>query len=264
MKRKILKKTPYRLNDQVRLWVKAEQPDDESDAAETCFERWYATRENGANTIKMSRYVYVDRALLQARFSCVPYECSPGIDQGKWRCCCADIHVPLTSGEIRKLGRSSEGLGRFLMKNEPRLIRSISNSNGTRKSMFWLDEDGTSLSQPSGRCVFSTWDRLGRLRCHLHAYTKKINIALNDVQPYTCRIFPLLVIQMEYGRILVTVLNRENYRAWETLAPHRFPCLSNPDHPPIVRSMANTLDWLFGDGFALDLEQEAEKEGIAP
>ena len=64
---------------------------------------------------------------------------------------------------------------------------------------------------------------------------------------------PLLLILLERGRILLTVLHKSNYKAFNTYAPKSYPCLADPSLPPLVESMADTLDWLFGEGFAREL-----------
>jgi hypothetical protein len=50
--------------------------------------------------------------------------------------------------------------------------------------------------------------------------------------------------------VLITVLQKTNYKLLGSLPPDRFPCLSDPALPPLLESMGATMDRLFGKGFA--------------
>lgn len=256
------KSKDWRLLRHLQLWVDADDDEDDEEA-DAFFESWSDRKEKGEGVVEMSRHVLVDESVFRARFLCIPEKCSPGLGQGKWRCCCSDIFVPLTVAERRRLGNRRDELAAYLAEREPRLLRGMQKTKG-RVPSFWLDEDGDALSQPNDRCVFSMWDERGRIRCHLYGFARKHRIDTSDIQPYTCRLFPLLVIRLEGGRTLVTVLNRENYKAWSTLHPRRFPCLSDPTLPPLIESMAGTFDWMFGPGFARALARTAKEKNLHP
>jgi len=76
-----------------------------------------------------------------------------------------------------------------------------------------------------------------------------------DLQPVTCRLFPLVLVAMPKGGVLVTVNDGGNYRAWGARHPRSFPCLNDTRLPRVIDSMADTLDWLFGPGFAEAVRQ---------
>ncbi len=236
----------YRLDSKVRRWLEADEPDDTDSSGQKHFERWLRKKERGEDVVEVGS-ILVDRSVLSTRFDCVPDRCAPVRGHRRWRSCCTDVYVPLTVAEKRRLAGKHRELFDYLARREPRLKNT--------RSRFYLDEEGEALSRPGGRCVFSKLDGRGRIRCHLHGFARKKKLAQSDIQPYTCRIFPLLLILLDRGRILLTVLDKSNYKAFNTYPPWRFPCLVDPSLPPLVRSMAGTLDWLFGQGFARELSR---------
>jgi hypothetical protein len=236
----------FRLDAKVRRWLEADEPEDADESCEEHFRRWLERKETGEEVVEVGS-VRVDRSVLRTRFDCVPERCAPVRGRRRWRSCCTDVYVPLTVAEKRRLSGMRKQLAAYLARREPRL----KNTGGR----FYLDEEGEALCRPGGRCVFSLLDGRGRIRCHLHGFARKKKLAQSDIQPYTCRIFPLLLILLDRGRILLTVLDKSNYRAFNTYPPWRFPCLVDSSLPPLVRSMAGTLDWLFGKGFARELSR---------
>jgi hypothetical protein len=238
----------------VRRWLYAPNTDlEEPDCAiEEYFNRWMVALMK-ANAIFDVGGVMVDRSVLTTHFSCVPDRCAPQPKRGRWRSCCADLDLPLTSGERFRLKRISRVLKETVGRFEPRLARLIAHQGRTSVT-FWLDADGY-LRRPKQRCVFSAIDDRGRIRCHLYAVSRAIGVAVNDLQPISCRLFPLVLVNLRRGRVLLTVLNRQNHTLWQAPAPNRFPCLSDPALPPLVDSMSSTLDWLFGKSFARTLKR---------
>ena len=236
----------FRLDSKVRRWLGVEEPEEADQASEDHFECWLEEKERGTEVVEVGK-ILVDEKVLKARFDCVPERCSPARGRRSRRSCCTDVYVPLSPAEKHRLASRQKDLGRYLAGREPRLECG--------EGAFYLDEEGEALCRPGGRCVFSLLDKRGRIRCHLHKFAKRQGIAQSDIQPYTCRIFPLLLILLDRGKILLTVLNKGNYKAFNTYAPKRFPCLADPSLPPLVESMADTLDWLFGKGFARELQK---------
>ena len=230
----------FSLNSKVRQWLET------GASGDIRLEGWLEGKGDKAGILEVGS-ILVDEKVLKKRFDCVPERCSPVRGRRKWRCCCEDFHVPLSAGEKDRLARWSNELRLYLARCEPRLECG--------KGSFYLDEEGGALCRPGGRCVFSQLDRRGRIRCHLRKFAERHGISRSDVQPYTCRMFPLLLILVDSGRILLTVLDKSNYKAFNTYAPKSFPCLADPSLPPLVESMAGTLDWLFGEGFARELSR---------
>lgn len=236
----------------VRRWLYSPNTDSGEPDCKTdeYFNRWMVALMRVGAILDVGG-VLVDRSVLTAHFSCVPDRCAPHPKRGRWRSCCADLEVPLTAGERLRLKRFGlilkETVGRF----EPRLMRLITNQKGAPPA-FWLDVEGY-LRRPQQRCVFSAIDDRGRIRCHLYAVSRAVGVAISDLQPIACRLFPLVLVNLRRGRVLLTVLNRRNHRLWQAPAPNRFPCLSDTTLPLLVESMYSTLDWLFGKRFARTL-----------
>ncbi len=245
------------LDPRVRRWLNTPDPDEDDDSDEH-YDRWLLRRMSADQIMEVGG-VQVDRALLDSRFACVPERCSPAVDRGSCRSCCADLTVYLTPAERARLGRHRKVLADHLRRREPRLEGVIGSRRG-RIPRFFLDEDGDSLCRPGDRCVFSQIDSRGRIRCHLHSVHRKLGIDQTDLQPITCRLFPLVLCHMPRGKVLVTVNNRDNYRAWGGKHPRFFPCLSEPDLPPVLRTMGPTLDWLFGKGFTRAIRRKGRKK----
>ena len=152
--------------------------------------------------------VLVDRAVLRQRFACVSDRCAPGPERGRNRSCCADTFVSLSRAEDRRLESRGVDLLGWLKAREPRLA----NYQGRH---FYRDESELGLARPGGRCVFSQLDEQGRIRCRLHAYAKQARIDRSELQPLSCRLFPLIVVDRGAGRVLLTVVGSPGYR--ETL-----------------------------------------------
>ncbi len=254
----------HRLDPRVRRWLNTPDPDEDyedyDDKSDEYFDKWLL-KAMARDQIMDVGGVLVDKALLTARTACVPELCSPAMDRGHYKSCCADLTVFLDGAEKRRLSRHRVALAEYLEKREPRLKDILKKKNG-RVTRFFLDEDGDAFCRPGNRCVFSKIDSRGRIRCHLHTMYKKLGVDRTDLQPITCRIFPLILCHMPRGKVLVTIINRENYKAWGSKHPRYFPCLNEPDLPPALKSMGPTLDWLFGKGFVKAIERAgAERAG---
>ncbi|MCU0661367.1 MAG: hypothetical protein MUC50_03470 [Myxococcota bacterium] len=189
--------------------------------------------------------VLVDKAIFEKRFACVPQRCSPLVLRDKRRSCCADLTVFLSPKERGRLARVRRRLACHLRQREPALADIID-----ARSTFFLEEDGTALARPHGRCALSKLEKDGAIRCHLHAFARALGQPVARVQPISCGLFPLALFELPNGRVLLTVLQASNHKLLGALPPHRFPCLSDDALPPLLDSMAATIDGIFGKGFA--------------
>ncbi|MGI5861346.1 MAG: DUF3109 family protein [Myxococcales bacterium] len=239
----------FAINPLVKKWLAGLDVDDSDDAPD--LDAWRDRLKEAGRLIKVGP-VEVDRAVLEQRFACVPERCSPSEKRGKSRCCCADLEVELTRLEGRQLDSFKEPLNGYMAVEEPRLEVAPGG-----KGRFWREEDRAVLCRPDGRCVFSLRDDAGRIRCHLHAFARKQGVQLSEVQPLTCRVFPLLLIVLGRGKLVLSVLAKHSFREVGSLHPRRFPCLSDPTLPPIYESLSADLDWMFGQGFAGELARLA-------
>jgi Fe-S-cluster containining protein len=237
------------LEPRVKSWLYGPEEEIDDDDSDEAFDRWLLKLKSQNHIFTVGK-VMIDRALLETRFSCVPERCSPAGQRGKNRSCCADVYVYLTPKERARIKKHRNYLRDYLNPREPRLKRLLLESKN-----FWLDNDGDSFCRPGKRCVFSQIDKSKRIRCHLHPISKKLKIDQTDIQPIPCRLFPLVIVDMEDKNILVTVLNRKNYRAFGAKHPKYYPCLNDDNLPPLIKSMGPTLDWVFGKGFAKAIEK---------
>lgn len=244
----------FHLRPQARHWLRSppSQPDADDPDAWTA----WALGRMACGAVLNVGGVLVDRAVLEQRFGCVPGRCAPGPHRGRFRSCCADLDVALTGAEVNRLRRHTRRLGAWLAHREPRLEARLPEPPAASGGPpFWLAPDGGHLTRPARRCVFSRLDSQGRIRCHLHAYARARGLDLAVVQPLPCRLFPLVLVALPTGGVLLTTLYGRTSRLVGTLPVSRFPCLSDPTLPEATRSLARELDWLFGRGFARALRR---------
>lgn len=240
--------TSFRLHPLVARWLRTDSgPPEQGDAAG--WELWLLQRMSRGEVVEVGG-VLVDRAVLHQRFRCVPDRCAPGPRRGRWRSCCADAFVPLSRAEDRGIASQAPDLLAWMKAREARLAPC---QGGT----FHRAQGELGLARPGGRCVFSQLDRQGRIRCRLHAYAKHAGIERAEVQPVSCRLFPLIVVDRGDGRVVLTVVGPSTSRRVGAYPAGRYPCLSDASLPPLYQSMRDDLDWLFGKGFASALAQHA-------
>ncbi|HUU02448.1 MAG TPA: hypothetical protein VM425_13480 [Myxococcota bacterium] len=248
-----MKATGWKIDQEVKKWLAADEEGESNKVAEYRFDHWLDDVLESPKLVRLGR-VLVDPSVMRARFICVPERCAPWSERGRHKSCCADIYVPVTPAERRRLSERRSALAAHLARAEPRLRKLLS---GKDLPEFYLDQDGDALSRPGGRCIFSLKDNQGRLRCRLYRVAKNEGIPVTEIQPFTCRIFPLVLVHLDGGRVLLTVLNRKNCAGFESYPPARFPCLADKSLPPLVESMSATLDWIFGRGFARALKDRS-------
>jgi len=231
------------------LWLRAERPDEDPSDDGPDWDTWLLRRMN-AGAIVTLHGVFVDRAVLEQRFACVPERCAPRAGRGAWRSCCADVQVPLTLAEERRLTRHRKTLTEYLGER----AGPASSKRGSAPSKSWFA--GGELEKVDRRCTFARLTRDGKLRCRLRGFAQQKRIAQSDVQPLPCRLFPLLLVDTG-DRVLLTVVSSSTYRLVSAFPPRRYPCLADPSLPPLWESMRADLDWLFGRGFARALKRAA-------
>jgi hypothetical protein len=231
----------FHLNPLVASWLRAENPD--SDQVEPPdWDLWLLRRMSKGEVVEVGG-VLVDRAVLRQRFACVSECCAPGLTRGACRSCCADAFVPLSRAEDRRIASQGVDLLGWMKTREPRLV-------SYQGRAFYRDGGELGLARPGRRCMFSQIDEQGRIRCHLHAYAKQARIDRGELQPVSCRLFPLIVVAREGGRAVLTVVASHTRRLVSAYPANRFPCLSDASLPPLHEAMREDLDWLFGKGFA--------------
>lgn len=225
-------RTDFRLHPAVSRWL---DEDSGGGTIDPEFERWLDQVEFAADTLRLGK-IFVDAEVLKARFLCRPEKCAPWAGPDRWRCCCADVAVALEDSEKKRLE-----------KRRPEIEKLLYPEHG-RRSRRWFEGRGRLLGRPGGRCLFSSRDTKGRIRCLLYRVASEKNIDIARLQPFSCRLFPLVLVRLPRSRVLLSVVNRENHRFLGAPPPQRLGCLSQK--PRLARTMAGTLDWLFGRGFA--------------
>jgi hypothetical protein len=241
--------TAFRLAAAATRWLRAEEPG-ASQGEAPAWDAWVLRRMCLGEVADVGG-VLVDRAVLRQRFACVSERCAPRPGRGHQRSCCADVLVPLTRAEDRRLGRHASDLLGFMKAREPRLASCHARD-------FYRAEEAPVLARPAGRCVFSQLDARGRIRCRLHAYAKQAQVDRATVQPLGCRLFPLIVVDLGRGRVLLSVVAAHTHRLVASHPAHRYPCLCDPSLPPLHEALAADLDWLFGKGFAKALARAGQ------
>lgn len=263
----------FTLNPVVKSWLDEEDLDDlleqgvddddddddiEEDDDEE-IEDWDAwVLENMIGESVNIRGVIVDKALFKTRFSCVSGRCAPGPEAGQWHSCCANAEVGLTESEVDRLAKFHDELKSFLTPKEPRL-KEVMWPRVDKDTPFYLDDDGVRLARPTGRCVFSKIDKQGQIRCRLWDFAKQKGIDRSELQPVTCRVFPLVLVKLLDGTPVLSALNDNNYSHIGGNSPDAYPCLCDRTLPPIYESMRDDIDWLLGTGFT-DLLDAAAKD----
>jgi hypothetical protein len=238
----------FRPNPLVARWLRAESgASDDGDLPD--WDTWLLRRMSRGEIADVGG-VLVDRAVLRQRFACVSERCAPSPGRGRYRSCCADAMVSLSRAEDKRLARGGADLLHWVERREPR----VQPCHGRG---FYREGGEPNLARPGGRCVFSKLDGQGRIRCHLHAYAKHAGVDRGELQPISCRLFPLIVVDCGAGRVLLTVVATHTRRLVSAYPPKRYPCLDDASLPPLYESMRGDLDWLFGKGFAKALEMQS-------
>lgn len=230
----------FRLEQRARAWLREGGQEQDVELHDDPIQKWVLRKMNRGEILHVHG-IMVDSVLLDARFACVPARCSPAVVRGRYRSCCADLSVTLSPTEKGRLLHRRKRLGEHLCRRET--------SVGVGPS-YWLEQDGAALARPHGRCALSKIEKDSSIRCHLHAFARAQGVAIDALQPISCGLFPLALLALTPGRVLVTTLQETNHKLLGILPPKRFPCLSDPTLPPLLESMSATLDRLFGDGFA--------------
>lgn len=243
--------TSFHLNPLVAKWLRAKVPE----APQVEPPDWYALllKKMSDGEVTDVGGVLVDRAVLRQRFACVSERCAPGPYRDGSRSCCADVFVSLSRAEDERLASRGVDLLDFMKAREPRLMQREGRG-------FYREAGELGLARPGGRCVFSQLDSRGRIRCRLHAYAKKARIDRSDVQPISCRLFPLIVVDRGGGQVVLTVVASHTRRLVGAYPHKRYPCLADSSLPPLYESMRRDLDWLFGKGFARALGRSASEK----
>ncbi|MCB9671506.1 MAG: hypothetical protein H6734_18640 [Alphaproteobacteria bacterium] len=154
----------------------------------------------------------LDLPALSQRWSCVPGMCSPGMRTKRARSCCADLEVGVSPTEEERIREAWTEVEAH-MADDPRWSR------GAPEAF----DDGT-LTRPGRRCVFAKATPDG-LQCGLHQLEDATGRARGALKPMPCRLFPLVIVEMDDGRFFITAIHRRTARLAGSRPAAAFPCL---------------------------------------
>jgi hypothetical protein len=204
------------------------------DAADADWARLVVLRANGG-ALGLSGRLLLDLPALAQPFRCRSGECTPGRREPRTRSCCADIEVTLTPWERRAVLRALPALAAFLAPRDPRWSRGA-------PAIF----EGDALCRPDGTCILAIRRRCG-LRCALQELERARRLRPGALKPLSCRLFPLVVVDLGRGRRLLTAVHAGTALLGATPPPRLFPCLrGDPGRPPLYRELHPVLEALLG------------------
>ncbi len=154
----------------------------------------------------------LDLPALTAPYGCRSGACTPGRRTPKARSCCADLEVGLTGGEIAAIVRAL-----------PEIAPHLSEDARWAAGAPALFDDGA-LRRPGRRCVFAV-DRGDGLVCALQLAEAASARPAGSLKPMPCRLFPLSLVDLGDGRLMLTAIHRDTARMLDSRPARVFPCL---------------------------------------
>ncbi len=189
--------------------------------------------------------------------------CSSGPQVSARGDCCQGSWVPLSIEEQERIAKHLEGILPY-MAPEARDFVEAQLARGKEKKMAFCrtvrSREGKDLGVTAIRllqknCIFRVLEREGekwRIRCAIHSYCLTRGLALWEIKPLYCWLWPLSLVPLYDGRLLLTMHNRENYQfTQEQKARVMAPCLNSPSPsgPLLYQAFAPELKHIFGEGF---------------
>ncbi len=167
----------------------------------------------------------------------MPTTCAPGLRQTGRRSCCADLTVEVTPTEAAAITEALPEVAAWMAPRDARW------GAGAPVPI----EEG-SLTRPGRRCVFAVKDERG-LTCGLHAVEDATGRARGALKPLPCRLFPLVVVDLGEGQVLLTAVSRKLGERYGLPPARLFPCLRGEagTATTVVDDTAETLIALWGE-----------------
>lgn len=191
----------------------------------------------------------IDLPALAQPWTCASGLCTPGRRSPKARSCCADLDVVLDDDELGRIEAAMPGLAPRLAEMDPRWAAG---------PIPW--RDGDTLTRPGRRCVFSRLAPEG-LRCALHEVEAQDGLTPGALKPSPCRMFPLIWVDADDGRALLSAVHPRTARLVGTRPAAAFPCVGE-GAVSLAESMRGALVELLGArGAAVVLRQVREFRG---
>lgn len=193
----------------------------------------------------------LDLPALAAPYACQPHACTPGLRAPRTRSCCADLDVELSGREHAALVADLPAIAAYLAPRDAR----------------WADGPPTwstqnLLARPKKRCVFAVLGAEGALSCGLHALEDESGRERGALKPLTCRLFPLLIVDLGGGQRLLTAVSRTNVKHGVP-SPRWFPCLRVVERASTVaEETGNTLIELWGARKAREIRRQVRDYSV--
>jgi hypothetical protein len=183
------------------------------------------------------RGLLIDLPALSQPFACVPTACAPGLRTAGRRSCCADLEVQVTEAEREAIAAALPEVAAWMAPRDARWAA------GPTEPF----EEG-SLRRPGKRCVFAVADGRG-LSCGLHAIEDATGRPRGALKPMPCRLFPLVVVDLGDGQVLLTAVSRKLGDRFGLPPARLFPCLrgETSTRSPVVAEVADTIRELWGE-----------------
>ncbi len=182
--------------------------------------------------------VLLDMLALTQPHACRPHLCTPGMRGRTDRSCCADLEVSVADEEVDVIEQALPEIA-LAMQADPRWADAVPAWN----------EDGALVrhADPGSRrkrCVFAESTPEG-LRCVLHRLERETDREPGELKPLPCRLFPLALVAMGDGSVLVTAIHKKTARDLASRPARVFPCLSD-GAPPLYESEREVIESVLG------------------
>jgi len=176
--------------------------------------------------------ILLDLPALTQPYACQTSACTPGMRARTSRSCCADLEVTVTPREEAAIRSALPEIAQAL-REDPRW------RNGPPEVVV----DGT-LRRSKRRCIFAKMAPLG-LSCALHETEDATARPRGSLKPMPCRLFPLAVVELGDGRLMLTAIHRRTATRLASRPARVFPCL-NAGATPLYVSEKDAITELFG------------------
>lgn len=183
---------------------------------------------------RASSSLFLDLPALSQPWSCETRCCTPGLRDRDARSCCADLEVPVTPAERRALDAAHDEIAAFYAEQDPRW-------KGAPPPFF----AGDTLQRAGRRCIFALLGPDG-LSCGLHSLEDQTGRQRGALKPLPCRLFPLVQVEIDPQRSLLSAVSRRTARLAQTRPARSFFCIGAAGAPPLAHANTDTLTALYG------------------
>ncbi|MFT6817150.1 MAG: hypothetical protein ACJATT_000955 [Myxococcota bacterium] len=182
--------------------------------------------------------VLLDMLALTQPHACRPHLCTPGMRGRSERSCCADLEVSVADEEVSAIDAALPEIA-LAMQGDARWADGVPT---------WHEEGALVRHADRGsrrkRCVFAESTPDG-LRCVLHRLESETGREPGELKPLPCRLFPLALVAMGDGSVLVTAIHKKTARDLASRPARVFPCLSD-GAPPLYESEREVIESVLG------------------